>query len=236
MLVSRWLMVTIGSLLAILAGGWYFWFSFISAWDSNGAPSAVAKWVGISAAITLFISQSPLPSSPIIAGDSSKVLPDGEEAGGAAQYELQRLRDPATGKIPANIRRLELEYAATLPGYIAPPSLSLMKGSDIQVLPNGESRWLSGLGGASVLSSLNWQSRGPWNVGGRTRAFAIDDSIPNKFLAGSTSDGMWSSANGGTSWTQNWTAVHQSVSCIAQDIRWCSLGHDFTAHVSRTRT
>ena len=59
MLVSRWLMVTIGSLLAILAGGWYFWFSFISAWDSNGAPSAVAKWVGISAAITLFATALP---------------------------------------------------------------------------------------------------------------------------------------------------------------------------------
>ena len=38
-------------------------------------------------------------------------------------------------------------------------------------------------------------------------------------LAGSTSGGMWLSTNGGTSWTQNWNTVHQSVSCISQDTR-----------------
>lgn len=115
---------------------------------------------------------------------------------GRLEYELQRLRDPETGKIPFGIRKLELEYASTLPGNY------------------------SQLAKTNALSStLNWQSRGPWNVGGRTRAFAIDVTNPSKFLAGSASGGMWTSANGGTSWTQSWGIVHQSVSCIAQDTR-----------------
>ncbi|MBI4931347.1 MAG: T9SS type A sorting domain-containing protein [Bacteroidetes bacterium] len=151
-----------------------------------------------SVGLVAFIStQSPRQAPPIVGGEKTQTLSEGNDADdGLLQYELQRLRDPETGKIPSNIRRLELEYAATLPGYVSPSSK-----------------------GVQNLSSLNWQSRGPWNVGGRTRAFAIDVTNSQKLLAGSTSGGMWSSANGGTSWSQNWSAVHQSVSCIAQDTR-----------------
>lgn len=151
--------------------------------------------VVFAAGIILFISANkPIYTS---AHHLSSIQAEGSEADdGLIQYELQRLCDPATGKIPSDIRRMELEYAATLPGY---------------------SSQNSGL--RSQLSSLNWKSRGPWNVGGRTRAFAVDKTNPFKLLAGSTSGGMWASLNGGTSWTQCWNAVHQSVSCIAQDIR-----------------
>ena len=128
----------------------------------------------------------------------SLIQSEGEEAGGAFQYELKRLRDPETGKIPANIRRLELEYAATLPGYLSQ---------------------ISNLKSQISTSTLNWQSRGPWNVGGRTRAFAQDVSNDYILLAGSTSGGMWRSTDVGTSWSQTWGIVHQSVSCIAQDKR-----------------
>lgn len=121
---------------------------------------------------------------------------EGQTISGRAAWELQRLADPQTGKVPANIHKLELEYASTLPGFTQ---------NDIHFF--------------GKLQSLNWKSRGPWNVGGRTRAFAIDVSNPSKFLAGSTSGGMWTSLNGGTSWTQNWNIVHQSVTCIAQDTR-----------------
>ena len=109
-----------------------------------------------------------------------------------AEYELQRLQDPATGKIPNRIREKELAFASTLPGY--------------------------GISSAKI-SSLNWKSRGPWNVGGRTRAFAIDVSNPNKFLAGTAAGGMWTSTTGGASWTESWGQVHQSVTCISQDTR-----------------
>ena len=113
-----------------------------------------------------------------------------------AEYEFQRLRDPETGRIPSGIRSKELEYAATLPGYVSPLSK-----------------------GVHDLSSLVWKSRGPANVGARTRAFAVDVSNGSKFLAGSTSGGMWTSSNGGTSWSQTWGVPHQSVTCISQDKR-----------------
>ncbi len=161
----------------------------------------------LAAGIVFFISQSTNPAGLDLptgqAGlksrpTSTEYATEGMSVGGRIEYEFNRLRDPATGKIPANIRRLELEYAATLPGFISP----LQRGTK-----------------GDLFSTLNWESRGPWNVGGRTRAFAIDVANPNKFIAGSTSGGMWTSTNGGTSWTQNWTAIHQSVSCISQDTR-----------------
>ena len=39
-------------------------------------------------------------------------------------------------------------------------------------------------------------SRGPWNVGGRTRALAIDVANENRMLAGGISGGMWLSEVG----------------------------------------
>lgn len=68
--------------------------------------------------------------------------------------------------------------------------------------------------------SLDWQARGPFNKGGRTRAFAIDINDENHLLAGAVSGGVWSSANGGESWAKA-TAPAQihAVSCIVQDTR-----------------
>lgn len=110
------------------------------------------------------------------------------------EYERMRLADPATGEIPRHIRERELAFAATLPN--------------------------DGMIAAKGISTLNWTSRGPWNLGGRTRALGIDVSNESNILAGSASGGMWRSADGGTSWspTTSW-AVQQSVTCLAQDIR-----------------
>lgn len=65
-----------------------------------------------------------------------------------------------------------------------------------------------------------WRSVGPYNVGGRTRALAIDVSNENILLAGGVSGGMWRSENGGDSWSKTTipSNIH-SVSCIAQDTR-----------------
>ncbi|HEY4798783.1 MAG TPA: T9SS type A sorting domain-containing protein [Bacteroidia bacterium] len=156
--------------------------------------------VFISAAVTFFIAREKHQiTSPLSSGDVEKIFPSGEDNGAEfTQYELRRLRDPQTGKIPGNIRQMELEYAATLPGFQSP-------------VTEGKSE--------NFLSTLNWQSRGPWNVGGRTRAFAIDATNSNKLLAGSTSGGMWMSLNAGASWSPVWNTVNQSISCIAQDTR-----------------
>lgn len=109
------------------------------------------------------------------------------------EYELRMLVDPKTKQIPRDIRRLELEYAETLP-----------------VIDE------------TSTESFAWTHRGPWNVGGRTRALALDVSDPSEqtILAGGVSGGMWRSTNGGASWTKVTNPLQlQSVTCLAQDTR-----------------
>lgn len=107
------------------------------------------------------------------------------------QWELNRLKDPATGQIPNGIRKNELAYAATLP-----KANTFRKGGDI------------------------WENMGPWNVGGRTRAIAIDATNENIILAGGATGGIWRSEDGGQSWqktTNNKQA--NAITSLAQDTR-----------------
>jgi hypothetical protein len=117
-----------------------------------------------------------------------------EDAKGRLEFEQMRLCDPATGKIPMYVREKELAFAATLP-------------NDAQInMPDG--------------ALPVFQQRGPWNVGGRTRAFAVDVANENVLIAGSASGGMWRSDDGGNSWAPTTTLTqHQSVTCVVQDRR-----------------
>lgn len=127
-------------------------------------------------------------------GDAESIGTE-EDATERLNYELEMLRDPATGKIPAHIRERELAFAALLPhdGF----SSALGKTTDV-----------------------SWDKRGPWNVGGRTRALAIDVADENVLVAGSCSGGMWRSTDQGASWTQTSTNTQPlSVSCVVQDTR-----------------
>ena len=60
--------------------------------------------------------------------------------------------------------------------------------------------------------------RGPYNIGGRTKALAIYIENENTILAGGVSSGMWKSIDGGVLWVKT-TAPDQlhSVSCVAQN-------------------
>jgi len=73
---------------------------------------------------------------------------------------------------------------------------------------------------SSVMSKANWLHRGPYNVGGRTRALAMDVLNENTLLAGGASGGMFRSINGGQSWvmTTNPNQLH-NVTCVSQDKR-----------------
>jgi uncharacterized repeat protein (TIGR01451 family) len=46
-----------------------------------------------------------------------------------------------------------------------------------------------------------WQSLGPGNVGGRTRALIVDPVTPNTMYAAGVAGGVWKSTNAGASWT-----------------------------------
>ncbi|MBX2992955.1 MAG: flagellar basal body rod modification protein, partial [Bacteroidetes bacterium] len=80
---------------------------------------------------------------------------------GRARHEWLRLHDPATGEIPAGIRDRELAFAASLPTR-----------ENAQGVSN---------------AAINWSRRGPYNVGGRTRAMAYDLSNTSVILAGGVS-------------------------------------------------
>jgi hypothetical protein len=107
-----------------------------------------------------------------------------------AAWERQMLADPVTGEIPEGIRFKEQWFAANLPKAVAERN-----------------------GG-------NWASRGPWNVGGRTRALAIDATNENRILAGGVSGGIWLSEDAGQTWVRRTPlSAHPGCVSVAQDIR-----------------
>src|SRR4029077_1108515 len=73
---------------------------------------------------------------------------------------------------------------------------------------------------ATQVQSLVWTERGPNNVGGRTRAFAVDVANPATLFAGSVAGGIWRSTNDGASWSLRTSPgqIH-GTTCIAQDRR-----------------
>jgi len=147
--------------------------------------------------LALFPSNDPSPTPPPAPGSavSSDLTDKRDDAFARRNYQIQRLADPATGRIPPDIHRMEQEFAAKLP--IMDRTVAGDKAD-------------------------SWVSRGPWNVGGRTRALAIDVSDPGHqtLLAGGVNGGMWRSTNDGTSWdlTTGSSQLH-SVTTVAQDIR-----------------
>jgi hypothetical protein len=113
-----------------------------------------------------------------------------DEASGRWKWEFDRLKDPATGTIPHGMRRLELAFAKKLPKA---PEFS---------------------------KDVVWVNRGPWNVGGRTRAAALDIMNEGRIFAGGVSGGLWHSEDAG----QSWSIITPSdqllcITCIAQDCR-----------------
>lgn len=68
------------------------------------------------------------------------------------------------------------------------------------------------------LDPLNWIERGPRNVGGRSRSILIDPLNPNRLLAGAVGGGIWTSINGGASWSPvDDNLPNLSICCLAID-------------------
>lgn len=117
-------------------------------------------------------------------------------------FDELRFGDPRTGMVPADMRRRELAYAERLPAREQANDLLRKNGSASQAL-------------TSV-----WKHRGPRNVGGRTRALAVDRTNASVILAGGVSGGMWRTTDGGVHWTKATDLQElQSVTCVAQDVR-----------------
>jgi len=121
------------------------------------------------------------------------------------QYEYDNLKDPKTGKIPDGIYEQEMEQARRLP----------IAGS------TGIFRTTYGVNGPTTNT---YQLAGPNNVGGRTRALALDkryNGTTNKvIISGCVSGGIMRSTDGGANWTlvAPDKQVH-NLTCLAQDPR-----------------
>lgn len=110
------------------------------------------------------------------------------------EFEFLRTKNPNTGLIPDNIRAKELAFMREQAARLGVP----FAGGDI---------------------ASDWKNRGPFNVGGRTRALAVDSRNENIILAGGVSGGMWRSTDQGATWQKTTGSNElQSVSCIAQDL------------------
>lgn len=135
-------------------------------------------------------------------------LDAGDDAGNALtdyiKHEHDMLADPATGVIKAGVRIKEVQFAHKMN------------------INAGRSPKLEILGGRSAAGNplQTWTERGPSNVGGRTRALAIDLSNENVILAGGVSGGMWRSEDAGKTWKKvSQSTAIPSISFLVQDPR-----------------
>ena len=110
-------------------------------------------------------------------------------------YMFNMLRSPISNNIPKAIRFRELEHARAVKEQIA---------SKTQI----------------NRMDLSWFEIGPSDVGGRTRALAMDLNDPDRMIAGGVSGGLWESTNGGASWSPlNLAGGNLSVTYVVQDPR-----------------
>ncbi|MEP1152258.1 MAG: T9SS type A sorting domain-containing protein [Balneola sp.] len=112
-----------------------------------------------------------------VSGEEKTINDRAENSKDRQDHFFRLMRDPATNKIPDNIRAKELEFAHKL---------------------DASQRFKS----SQASEEINIVEAGPNDVGGRTRGLGIDSRDSDIILAGGASGGMWKSIDGGDSWTQ----------------------------------
>ena len=120
-----------------------------------------------------------------------------EKASKAARwdYMFNMLRSPLSNEIPKAVRYRELQHAQQIKETIA---------------------------GKTEINRMefSWFEIGPSDVGGRTRALALDLNDTDRMIAGGVSGGLWESTNGGISWSPlNQDGGNLSVTYVVQDPR-----------------
>ena len=108
-------------------------------------------------------------------------------------YFFGKLKDPVTESIPSNVRSMEMVFSKNL---------------------NSRAHQAR----TQELISYSWNEVGPSNVGGRTRAIALDSRNSNIIFSGAVSGGIWKSTDGGQTWAAKLpSGSHLSITSIAQD-------------------
>ena len=110
------------------------------------------------------------------------------------EHEFNLQKNPTTGEIPEDKKLLEYESA--------------LRAKEKAI--------------TNRVTTSTYITRGPTNLGGRTRAFVIDrtDNTSNTIIAGGVSSGVFRTTDGGASWTKVSAndEIH-NVTAIAQDPR-----------------
>ncbi|MDJ0645187.1 MAG: T9SS type A sorting domain-containing protein [Flavobacteriaceae bacterium] len=132
----------------------------------------------------------------------SKIYDNSAEAGN--ETRPRPVGDRALDRLKFDFERLRNPFTNEIPKNIRELELAFSKSSPV-MKSTGKS---------------TWRNRGPYNVGGRTRALAIDRNNENIILAGGVSGGLWKSTDAGQTWTKT-TSSRQSpsITCIVQDPR-----------------
>ena len=154
-------------------------------------------WIGLVLLLSSSHQDEKRSNSAIKLNEPKSSIGTEENPQARAEFELMKIRDPKTGTVPANIRQKEINFSQTIPTR--------------NQLANQRSE---------SLKKEVWELAGPVNVGGRTRAVALDIQNKNTIVAGGVSGGIWRSTNGGSSWSRTSDLENRnSVTTIAQDTR-----------------
>ncbi|MFY0601336.1 MAG: T9SS type A sorting domain-containing protein [Cyclobacteriaceae bacterium] len=134
-------------------------------------------------------------SIPVL--DAKTILGSKENPNARADYENQMLVNPQTGVIPIGIRDREIQFES-----------KLINEEEYLIRSNARK------------TQINWELAGPFNVGGRTRAAAIDIRDSQVIISGGVSGGIWKTKDGGLSWERTTHPdIHNGVSFLIQDTR-----------------
>ncbi len=118
-----------------------------------------------------------------------------EESDAKQRWIENMLMDPITGKIPIGYHLKELNFLRNF---------------------QQESNHYN----FKKTRSATWNARGPWNVGGRTRAIAVDVLDSKHVIIGSVSGGIWQTTDAGASWQKvSLPQAHPGCVSITQDTR-----------------
>ncbi len=159
--------------------------------------AALAAFIALGGAASLYVQSLPHVTERTL-GSAAGSEEEEEEEGGLrpdspaewARFRKLQQKDEnglvdRNGAVKAMAKRNTMVRPGTLPGLVAAGS--------------GKAGITAPL--AAGVSSGSWSWIGPGNIGGRVRALSIDPTNASKILAGSAGGGIWSSANGGASWT-----------------------------------
>ncbi len=142
--------------------------------------------------LLLFIDRSKDPISYEFPSLDEKTEIGFEDLNGRLEYERMLTANPKTGIVPENIRENERAFA----------------------------RLIDSQAKQSRVNALNISAAGPFNVGGRTRAVALDIRDENIIIAGGVSGGIWKSIDGGATWIRKSDPENRnSVTALVQDTR-----------------